>query len=314
MHAAVEHIICMISVIFMTFTLHGQNAGRVLSDWDTELNRYELECAECMALKDRVSSGAEVTRKEAEALIENFLARNRAIKENLSSMSPDQKRRFDAINLWFRTGIKPLAMTPAVHVDQVRPEPYGYAELSESECHINISTRKTVPFSVRPPRTFPDDRKKWTALATGSVNVPSYGVMAGFQKGRWGGYVKPRTNFHHVEAGYSCFSDGSLGNGGTFWANGRSVRNITSITAGPMIGVTGRMDIYAGAGYGYDTLLWEDIDGNWAEVVNHSYKGVVAEAGLLFSVSQLTFGIGCSTLSFHKYYLELCLGLSLKGR
>lgn len=315
MHAAVKHIICLISVIFMTCNLHGQDTGSGSFDWDAELNRYELECERCMALKERVNAGDNVSRKEAQTLIDDFLTRNRAIKANLPLLSNRQIQRFEAVNIWFRTGKKPLVLTaPLTHVCQVSSEPSGSAESSGcSELVLSLPDYTPCP-SMSEVNTFPNERNKWTALLTYSIKTSVYGAMAGFQHGRWGGYVKPKTNFRFKEAGYSCLSSGSLGNGSAFWASGKSVRSITSITAGPVVGISRWADFYAGAGYGHDILLWEDIDGNWAEVRDHSYKGIVAEAGLLFSVRQLTFGIGCSTMKFRKSYLELCIGFNLTNR
>lgn len=58
------------------------------------------------------------------------------------------------------------------------------------------------------------------------------------------------------------------------------------------------LTFYAGAGYGKRQLLWQDVDGGWAEVSDWSVKGLEMEAGAIFRWNRLAFSAGVSTVRF----------------
>ena len=84
-----------------------------------------------------------------------------------------------------------------------------------------------------------------------------------------------------------------------------------AITAGFIAATCRWMAAYAGAGYGWRCLQWQDIDGNWAEVSDFSFRGLAVEAGLLFSYRRMAFSAGLSTISFKTASFTIGVGLLL---
>ena len=109
MKTASRYILCLICTIFPALCLYGQTS----SELDAGLNRYELACGRCMDLKKRVSNGEQVSRNEAADLIGNFLNMNSDLKKSYDLMNSGQRLRFDAINKWFASGIRPPVMNHA---------------------------------------------------------------------------------------------------------------------------------------------------------------------------------------------------------
>lgn len=297
MHALWKHIICMISVFSMTCSLFGQNSGHDVTANKEQLNRYELECRLCMEMRDRVKAGVNVSRKEAEELIGRFLSTNRIIKEDIESLTPEEKARFEAINEWFRTGRKPMALDHKPYLDSVTEEPQAsaiYNHSTELNCPYNRKFRRKICTTV---------------IGTASIPISSFGVMAGIQSGRFGGYIHLENNFRSGKAEYSCMSNGMMDNGSCFWSNGEAERSIMSATAGLLVSAVRWLDFYAGAGYGQDLVLWEDLDSHKAVVSDISHKGISAEVGTIISIKGISFGLGCSTTSFRRIYLDIGLGV-----
>lgn len=80
-------------------------------------------------------------------------------------------------------------------------------------------------------------------------------------------------------------------------------------TAGVLAGPAAWLDLYAGAGYGQKTLLWQDIDGSWAAVSDFTHKGMALEIGLITSWRPLSLGLGISTINFRTASLDLSVGV-----
>lgn len=250
-----------------------------------------------MEMRDRVKAGINISRKEAEGLIEKFLTTNKIIKEEIESLTPEERARFEAINEWFKTGRKPMALDHDPYSGSVTGEP-------KASAIYNHSTELIYPDS----RKF---RKKicTTIIGTASIPISSFGVMAGIQSGRLGGYIHLESNFRSGKAEYSCMSNGVMDNGSYFWSNGKTEQSIMNATAGLLVGAARWLDFYAGAGYGQDLVLWEDLDGNKADVSDISYKGISVEAGAIISIKGISFVLGCSTTSFRRIYLDIGLGI-----
>ena len=147
-------------------------------------------------------------------------------------------------------------------------------------------------------------------LANLAIPDISYGLMAGYQVQRYGGYVSFRSSFTSVSPSYSCTSNGMLDGGGRFWAGGEERSSNMSVCAGALYGLKPHVSIYAGAGYGSRKLVWKDVDGQWAEVSDWSCKGWAIEAGTLFSWKKLAFSLGVSSVSLRT--AEFVCGVGLK--
>lgn len=286
----------------MVNVLYGQDTGQKHTEWSKELTQYELDCQMCMDMKSRVNAGENISRREVEGLINSFLTRNKSIKTNLLQLTCIQRNRFEAINEWFRSGEKPDSLPSEIHIDPVVFE--------AQDTVISASHHPTI---IYPAIVLKPTEKSWrySILATCNVTVPGYGVSASVQYGKWGGHIKVLNSFRTAKSEYSCNTNGYLETGGAFWGNGKSLRKYGIYNIGPQVSLAKWVDLYIGAGYGYDTLFWQDIDGKWANVKGYSFSGLSVDAGIVFSIKRISFGLGCSTIAFDKAYFDLSIGVNL---
>ena len=292
--------------IFLTFAAQGQTG----SDRDEKLNRYELACRECLEMRSRVSAGEKVPKAEAVNLINAFVAMNAEIKSDSTLMTAAQKARFEAVNRWFSTGQRPKMLDYGVVIKELHPSPRAEAVTALAPQWPSVS-EEAQKF---PKKEYPD-HPQFIILAGISVPAMSYGIMAGamspYRAGRtsWGGYLHLNSNFSFSASEYSCTSDGAMANGGRFWPAGGSSTSVLRATGGVLAGINERFTAYGGLGYGYSRLMWEDIEGKWAEVSDHSYKGISAEAGVTVTWNHLTAGLGVSTVAFRTAYMDISVGI-----
>ena len=258
METLFRHIFCVAILLLVTFLAAGQERSM-----DERLDMYEDLCGQCMDLKAKVGAGEEVSREEAQSLIDRFLNMNKALKSHESEMSAAQQRRFASIGEWFTTGVR-----------------------SEKS-------------------------KRGDVFLLASLAAPdiAYGLMAGYQHGRWGGYLAFRSNFTSCKTSYSCTSDGNLGNGSQICPSGNEKRSNLMVSGGVLAGATKWLTVYAGAGYGSRKLAWEDVAGNWAAVSDWSRAGFAAECGVIASWHRLTVSAGVSTISFRTASFTCGVGL-----
>ena len=268
METLFRHIFCVAILLFVTFLAAGQERSM-----DERLDMYEDLCGQCMELKSKVAAGEQVSREEAQSLIDSFLNMNKALKSHEYEMSEAQQRRFASIGEWFTTGVRPEAVAGTVEV-------------------------KEAVADIRPDVTGASKRGDVFLLASLSAPEMAYGLMAGYQHGRWGGYLAFRSSFTSCKTSYSCASDGSLGNGSQMWPSGNEKRSNLMVGGGVLAGATKWLTVYAGAGYGFRKLAWEDVAGDWAAVSDWSRSGVAAECGVIASWRRLAVSAGVSTISF----------------
>lgn len=154
-------------------------------------------------------------------------------------------------------------------------------------------------------------RKPVGASALVTVGAPDFsaGIMLAWQKDRTGAYLKFRSNFTSSSSTYTCRADGTSGDG-YIWTSGQSRTSRMSLTAGGMLKLHNRLSACAGAGYGWRTLTWEDVDSNWAEVEDFSTRGLAADLGVLFKFSRISVYAGLSTVNFRRFDAEIGLGVN----
>ena len=315
MKTAAGHILSLIFLFLLTFSLYGQPITEKNPDQGERLTRYELLCQECLDLKSMVAEGRLVSRAYASDKINEFVAMNRQIRESSDLMTPMQRARFEMINHWFSTGARPLAMDHPHTLKAISPEPQGTAQQS------NITQMGLlIPSAATPldPDIRTGNSSKILTYVMADISIPlSYGLMIGLQKGRmdkqkglnWGGYMRLRSNFDFTKPSYSCSGDGTIDDNSAFWGNGKSRNTDILATTGVLTGLTSWLDIYAGAGYGKSSLLWQDIDGSWACVSNFTHEGMALETGLITSWRRFCLGIGISTVNFRTASLDLSVGV-----
>lgn len=306
MHICSRHIISLITALFLTFAALGQT----VSERDEKLNRYELACRECLELKSKVNSGEKVPKDEAIRMINAFVAMNAEIKSDSTAMTTSQKARFEAVNRWFSTGQRPKMLDHGAIIKELQPAPRT-AAVTASE-YSRLSMKENMP---APQKTGNLNRPQFIILADISLPAMSYGLMAGamsaYRPGRisWGGYAHFNSNFNSASAEYSCTSDGTMPGGGRFWPGEGSCNASLRATGGVLAGINRWFTLYGGIGYGYNRLMWEDVEGRWTEVSDFSYKGISAETGVTVSWNHLTAGLGVSTVSFRTVHLGVSVGI-----
>ena len=113
----------------------------------------------------------------------------------------------------------------------------------------------------------------------------------------WGGYIAAHSNFAGGSHTYECLSTGEIPGGGKFWGNGSSQISEWSVTAGIVKGLSPRLDIYAGAGYGVSALLWQDAASQWALVRDASARGLILDGGAVVHLGHISLLAGLSWLT-----------------
>ena len=151
-------------------------------------------------------------------------------------------------------------------------------------------------------------------IAYGVFPYSRPGLMARLDVGRMGLFVKG--SWRPAEtAQFTCQSDGTTSSG-YIWTSGQESVGGYDLSAGATYAIvsgfgSGKMALraYAGAGYGRQTVLWEDSSGRWAEVSDLSPSGLSSAAGLLFDFGHLSLTTGLSSVAFQTLSFELGLGL-----
>ena len=154
-------------------------------------------------------------------------------------------------------------------------------------------------------------RTCWKTLALGELGrVPAYGFQLFWRPGRLGGYVSARSHFDFVGTDYTCLADGQT-DFGYIWASGRTRSRRTAGSAGAVFQVSSWLDLYAGAGYGSEAVLWEDNSGLWAEVRDYSAAGFLSEAGEAACLGRISFSLGVSCIRFSRFAALVGAGIAL---
>ena len=297
MNVLYRHIFVFVLIVAMSFDSLAQD--RRSDDMSVRLAEYETLCRECLELKTKAAAGERVSRDEAQALLNDFVEANRALKDIEPAMTVVQRQRFAAVGQWFSTG------NPPQEPDQT------FLQMA------HIPTRALIGPSAQPLARknvdLPENvRPSIFALVDMSIPDLSYGLMAGCQYERIGGYLRFRTDFRQLPSiSYECLSNGNINPVGKFWASGSISYSNMFMTAGILVPVKRYLTIYAGAGYGNRTYAWEDIEGSWALVSDLSNKGLAVDAGVIFSWRRLAVSAGISTISFKTAAFTCGIGVRL---
>lgn len=270
--------------------------------FDKMLERYELLCMQCLELRLRTALGENVSRDEAESLVNTFLALNKGLKSQEAEMSAAQRRRFSSISRWFTTGtinrLQELNEIPRLAGFPMPPVTTMYATRE----HLDLEVRHTDP-------AYSGD--VFLLASVSAASDFSYGLMAGYKYGISGIYMSFRSDYSGVKTSYFCTSDGKIPDYGAFWASGEVLRTNLSATLGPMCSLGDMLTLYAGLGYGYSKVAWEDVDGNWARVSDLSFFEISVESGILCSLGDMAFTLGVQTVAFRTAAVTCGIGLKL---
>ena len=140
----------------------------------------------------------------------------------------------------------------------------------------------------------PEEQQSWM----------SYGLMLGYVD-RFGGYLKFRSDFKRITSINLREKRSSKE------CNSNYEKNRMQATGGVIMRFCSWLYGYAGAGYGYADVWWEDYFGEWMRVTDLSAKGIAAEGGLIFKVGPVSLSAGVSTTAFKYSELEVGIGIML---
>ena len=158
---------------------------------------------------------------------------------------------------------------------------------SPSAAPVHLLEKVPDAFSPERPETVPvlvpEHRPTLTVALLSDWAAPrSFGGTAAFHLGRWGGYLSARSDFLRIRPDYSCFSDGSLPDGGAVWLQQTRLQSLRSLSGGVLCQPgPAWLSLYIGAGYGQDVLYWQDLSDAYVEVSDLTYRGLLSETGLL---------------------------------
>lgn len=138
----------------------------------------------------------------------------------------------------------------------------------------------------------------------------SYGFMFGMVR-KYGWYVKARSDFSFPSSKYNCTSNGEIEGGGHIWTEGSSKKSRLVVTAGGMMRASRWCYPYVGVGYGSRGLYWQDYQGGWAKVTDHSCAGVSIDAGIALKFGKIAVTVGVNNTAFKYTEAEIGLGVML---
>lgn len=161
-----------------------------------------------------------------------------------------------------------------------------------------LSVRLPMDLKLRARQEPPRLPWKWSLLLSADVcSTPALGVAGVWQGGKWGVYLSSRSHFVSGRSDYDCSSDGTTPYG-RIWTSGEVRKSRFVVSAGPVLRISGPWSLYAGVGYGRQSLLWEDTDGRWARVADRSSEGLLLEGGVLLGMGHWKVGLGVSEIAF----------------
>lgn len=300
-----------LTAIFLLST--GVSAFAQTEEWDAALDRYARICDQCIDLRQRSLAGEPVPMASITELLGELSALRNILQQAGGKMTPLQQSRFERIRQRYADAFdrpdqvpERILFLPGL---EQRPGLPDVCFVPEKQTVLpDILPRKAVGASASRPGVSGGTKDfRIGLLVFGTLPVPAPGLMLRLDFGRAGVYAKGAF-FPVSAAAYSCRSDGTTDRG-LLWTSGRERTGMWAFTAGASYVLTGPLRLYAGAGFGQKTVLWEDVAGQWARVADLSPKGVAAEAGLLFDFGHFSLFSGVSTISFRSISLDLGVGM-----
>lgn len=302
--------------------------------WDTALDRYESICNQCIELRQKSLAGEPVPAASVADLLAQLASLRNSLQEAAGRMTPSQRARFESIRLRYTEAFADTSSSASsVALQSLHPiassselPPLSLSRPAESESSFTLSAAVPQPSVHSNSKT---DALHSAAFHFGMVAYTSMpvlrpGLMARLDIGRSGLYIKGSL-LPFSDHSYVCKSDGTTATG-FIWTTGNERTGAISLSAGSSFAILSYSNtsnmlsrnsrslpdlsvrLFAGAGYGSRSVLWEDVSGHWAQVSDLSFKGVYVDAGFLFDIGRLTLMTGVSTVSFRSSSFDLGLG------
>lgn len=174
----------------------------------------------------------------------------------------------------------------------------------------NIESYRTYEMAINLPI-----KEKAKALIMPSLSISSvhtsYGIMVGFAKKGFGGYIHAKSDFQFgIPIVGTCDEHGKVDDL-QLWLTGEETRKSRfSITAGALFKVCSPLYIYTGAGYGSRILAWQSSNKtDYYKVEPSSFTGIEAEAGIIVRLGIFALSAGVQTNQFE--YFEANAGIGV---
>jgi hypothetical protein len=295
-----KHFLRLFLALAILLPARGVLRSQETGSWDLLLDRYERICKSCLDLK----AGRELTGQIPDGRMLQLLSELGALKDELQEASPGMpvvaRLRYEAIREMYTSG--KLADTRQA----LLPEGYGIKAPVPPLPAIITGLNGSFPvYGIAPSVSYR------YSVSFSSLVIPEFtpGVRASWAGRKAGAYVSFHSNFGNHHPSYTALSDGTAGDA-LVWASGNTGVDRLFLAAGPVLPLSDYLSLYAGAGYGFRRLCWEDTDGVWMEVADASHRGICIEAGANCSFGRLTFGAGVLSLPFSYNALTASVGIS----
>lgn len=290
------------------FSVNGQN-----DKWDAALNQYQQISDECINLRHRSAAGERIPASEISTLLSQLTALRKTLQDAGGQMTPAQRLRFNAIRLRYDEafGIKhaePVSRLPSPASLVAAASPLSYKALTPPSFPDYCSTVSKGQATLKEHATQVSEHLSPGILLYCNCPDLAPGAMILLSYGRFGGFISGSATIPYTVADYYCFSDGTTGDGGYIWTNSKECVSRWSVTAGATFSPWKFMTLYAGAGYGSRTLLWQDVSERWAAVSDRSKTGLCLDGGLIFNIGVFSLLAGVSTVGFDSPVAQFGLG------
>jgi len=268
--------------------------------WEVLLDRYESICLQCLDLRNRKDGGQSVSARQLQGLLEELEQLRDRIRGATDKMPPAARYRYEAIRRMYASGVP---------VDTHPPRMEAFTHPFRLP---GVQVPETPSWQPSPPPVTPAPvylRPVWV-LSVSAVVLPeqAYGVRAARLGRRWGGYAAFHSNFAHHPTAYDATSDGASGDA-RIWTSGSSAKDLLLITGGPALRVGAHGAVFAGLGYGFRRLCWEDSEGQWIRITDASPCGVCTELGASFLYRR--FALSASWLSLPPSFGALAVSVGV---
>lgn len=286
------------------------------TNWDQALDKYEEICDKCIELREMVAAGKPVASASVTSLLQEFNNLRFRLQGAEGLMSKSQRQRFNRIRDKYSgaytsaaTTRKENTRTSVRKVNEKQADSrQAVEEAKDTMARVSMELAKVEEIigSLQSPRqaftpkngikevivedTSGLDVQKWHYGMTVEALIcspVSLGTTLFSTYRNVGAFISLSSDFRYHDTSYSCASDGSLSEGGSFWGNGVTTSHRAQVIAGPMYDIGHGFSVLAGVGYGSSRTSWQDVDSAWAKVEDLDFKGMVMGAGAIKTFGHL---------------------------
>lgn len=276
------------TALLLSFAGQHTLAAPIPDGWDKALDQYESICQRCISLRNRSLQGEAIPVDTIKDLLTELATLRTTLQRGSGSMSEMQRSRFDQIrDYYFRSTADPLVTAGIQPEHVIHPAP------------LPTFADRLPSLSVQPPGS---PIRRWHFGMVPVAGVPvrknlsfkdlSVGLMlfAEDKKSHFGAYLKGVSTVIFRPVSGTCFRDGTLPDGGFFYASGNTGSSGYAVTGGILYRFHRNVGVWTGIGYATRAIYWESADGDWYRVKDASGCGICPEAGLLLNIGNYRCG------------------------